>query len=303
MNNRIKAHFSLIAASMIFGANYWIAKGLMPDYLSPEQIVLLRITGAFLLFYVFSIFTGNEKVLKKDLLRIAVAALFGISLNQLLCFKGLNLTTPVDMAIIHVSNPIFVLVFAAFMIKEKVTFIKITGILLGATGAVILILYRGEISFSSDTFTGNFLALLNTLAYAVYIVLIKPVMARYKPVTVMKLVFLFGFIFILPITLNSIFSVQWNKLDTENWLSLLYVVIATTFLAYLLTIYALKYVEASVASFYIYLQPVIATIIALGLGKQFFTITKALAALLIFGGVYLVSRRQKNSSEQVTERK
>jgi len=293
MLSNIRAHIALLGASLIFGINYWVAKGLMPDNLSPEQLVFLRIGGAFLLFYIFSLFSTPEKIESKDLLRIAVAGFFGTSLNQYLFFKGLNLTTPVDVAIIHVSNPIFTLVFAIILINERISTLKAIGILMGAIGAVMLILYRGNISFDSDTFSGNLLALLNTIAYSVYLVLIKPLMTKYKPITVMKWVFFAGFVFCIPFTLPSMLKISFASFTATSWLSLAYVVVATTFLAYLLTIYALKYVEASVASYYIYLQPFIATLIAFWLGKQDFTLAKGLAAVLIFTGVYFVSRKVK----------
>nr|NQU94064.1 EamA family transporter [Bacteroidota bacterium] len=303
MSSTIKAHIALFAASMIFGINYWVAKGLMPDHLSPQQLVFLRISGATLLFFAFSWITGTEKVATRDLMRIGIAGIFGTTVNQLLFFIGLNLTTPVDMAIIHVSNPIFVLIIAAIFINEKVSFLKVAGIILGATGAIVLIVYRGEISFSSNTFTGNLLALLNTLAYAIYLVIIKPVMAKYKPLTVMKWVFLAGLIFAIPFTFSSMMSVSFQSFGNNTWISMLYVIMATTFLAYLLVIYALKRVEASVASFYIYLQPVVATVIALWLGIQALTLSKFFAAMLIFTGVFLVSKkRNRDMLKQMPQR-
>jgi drug/metabolite transporter (DMT)-like permease len=301
MSIQLKAHFSLFAAALIFGANYWISKDLMPDYFSPEQLLFFRMGGAFIMFYFFALFTVKEKVDRKDLWRIAIAGFFGTTLNQLLFFIGLNLTTPVDMAIIHVTSPIFVVSFAAILINEKISAVKISGIIMGTAGAVILILHHGEISFSSNTFSGNLMALLNTIAYAVYLVLIKPVMAKYHPVTVMKWVFLFGFLAALPLTIGSLTTFSTNNFAAGQWFGLAYVVIGTTFLAYLLTIFALKYMEAGVVSFYIYLQPLIASGIAFWLGKQDFTIGKGFAVLMIFTGVYLVSKRKNNNLQHVPE--
>ena len=299
MNNQVKSHVSLFVAALIFGANYWISKGLMPDYFTPEQLLFFRMAGACIMFYAFSLFTVKEKVAPKDLWLIAFAGFLGTTLNQLLFFIGLNLTTPVDMAIIHVTSPIFVVTFAAILIGEKVSTFKISGIILGSVGAVILILHRGEISFRSDTFTGNLMALLNTLAYAIYMVLIKPVMAKYHAITVMKWVFLFGFLFAVPLTFSSMLTFSVDNLGSGQWLALAYVIVATTFLAYLLTIYALKYLEAGVASFYIYLQPLIASGMAFWLGKQDFTVAKALAVMMIFIGVYLVSRKKTGNLAQI----
>ncbi|MGB4123547.1 MAG: DMT family transporter, partial [Bacteroidales bacterium] len=186
LTKSLKAHLSLLLAAMIFGANYWISKGLMPDYLSPEQLLFLRVVGSFLLFFMISFMLPSEKVDKADKKTIALASLLGVTLNQLLFFIGLNLSTPVDVAIIHVSNPIFVLIIASFLLRENVTFLKIIGIGMGAAGAVLLITYQGELSFSSNTFTGNLMALLNTLAYSFYLIIIKPIMKKYSPITVMK---------------------------------------------------------------------------------------------------------------------
>lgn len=288
---KTRAHAALLFATLIFGANYWISKGLMPDYLNPSQLVLLRIAGACLLFWVLSFIRINEPVNRRDLTRIAIASVFGTTLNQLLFFVGLNLSTPVDVAIIHVSNPVFVLVFAALMLRERISLFKVVGILLGAGGAVVLITYRGDISFGSDTFAGNLLALLNTLAYAIYLVIIKPVMNKYNSITIMKWVFLFGLLSTLPITVVPAFEISFSHFGWFNWFSLGYVIVATTFGAYLLTIFALRYVEASVVGYYIYLQPVIATIIAIWIGTQLLTWQHGLAAGMIFLGVYLVSRR------------
>lgn len=289
------AHIALLGTSLIFGANYWIAKGLMPGYLNPYQLVMIRIAGATLIFWLLGLVIKQEKISRKDMITIVVAAIFGTTMNQLFFFVGLNLTTPVDVSIIHVSNPIFVLIFAALFIKEKITLRKMAGVVLGASGALILIIYGNNVDFGSDTFTGNLFAMINMLAYALYLVIIKPVMARYHPFTVMKWVFLTGFATTLPITFSHIPEISFSGFESQAWISLIYVVIATTFLAYLLTIYALKHVEASVASFYIYLQPVIVAVIAFWIGSQDFTLSKLIAALLIFTGVYLVSRREKKA--------
>ncbi|HPE33883.1 MAG TPA: DMT family transporter [Bacteroidales bacterium] len=302
MNKRekFKAHLALAITTIIFGINYWVSKGLMPDYLNPPQLVLLRVVGACMLFWGLSLVTRAEKLLKKDFWIIAIAAFFGVTVNQLLFFIGLNLSTPVDVAIIHVSNPIFVLIFAALMIREKITRFKIAGIITGAAGAVVLITYRGNISFSSATFTGNLSALLNTLAYAVYLVMIKPIMARYRPVTVMKWVFLTGLVTSLPFTIKPAFSLSFDTFTPYIWFSLFFVIVVTTFMAYLFTIYALKYIEASVVSYYIYLQPVIATLLSFWLGQQLLSWPHGMAAAMIFLGVYLVSGKIRTNRTAIS---
>jgi drug/metabolite transporter (DMT)-like permease len=297
LKTQYKAHIALVGTSLIFGANYWIAKGLMPGYLDPYQLVLIRIAGATALFWILGLTIKTESITGSDLRRIAFAAVLGTTVNQLFFFVGLNLTTPVDVSIIHVTNPIFVLIFASILIKERITYRKTGGIILGASGALILVIYGKQAGFGSDSFKGNLFAVFNMLAYALYMVIIKPVMRKYHPFTVMKWVFLTGFITTFPITFTHLPSISFTSFETTTWLSLIYVIVATTFMAYLLTIYALKHVEASVASYYIYLQPFIVALIAFWLGVQNFTISKLIAAMLIFSGVYLVSRKggEKNS--------
>jgi drug/metabolite transporter (DMT)-like permease len=183
------------------------------------------------------------------------------------------------------------------MTQERITPLKITGIILGSAGSVIMIVYHGDITLDSDTFKGNLFALLNTLAYAVYLIMIKPIMNKYSSIAVMKWVFAFGVLFSVPISFKSMLSVSFANFNPSAWSALVFVIVATTFLAYLFTIYALKRVEASVVSFYIYLQPFIAALITAWMGVQAFTVSKVMAAIFIFTGVYLVSRKPKKIHE------
>ncbi len=297
MNKNFAAHAALAAAAIIFGANYWISKGLMPGYLTPGQLVFIRLAGASILFFLLSLFGKREKFEKKDLLTIAIASLLGTTLNQYWFFIGLNYSTPVDIALIHVTNPIFVLSFAVIVSQEKITPLKTAGIFLGSAGSVIMIVYHGDISFDSDTFRGNLFALMNTVAYAIYLIMIKPVMNKYSSVAVMKWAFGFGVLFSLPISMKPMLGVSFANFTQSAWLSLIFVIVATTFLAYLFTIYALKRVDASVVSNYIYLQPFIAAVITAWMGVQAFTISKIVAAILIFSGVYMVSQDSSKKSK------
>ncbi|MGM0612419.1 MAG: DMT family transporter [Bacteroidota bacterium] len=299
MNKKWIAHLTLFGTSLLFGANYWIAKGLMPDYFQPMQIIFMRVLGAMLLFWFLQLFLPKEQVKTKDLLLIGLSSALGVAVNQMMFFEGLNLTTPVDTSIIHSSSPLLVLMFAAILSREKLTLMKITGILIGASGALLLVLYGEEASFNSETFRGDIFILINISAYSMYLVLIKPVMARYKPVTVMKWVFFFGFLCVVPFTVWNLPDIQWGNIDSYAWFSLLYVIIGTTFLAYLLTINALRYVDASIAGFYIYLQPVIAAIIGIWLFDEVLTAHKIIAAMLVFTGIYIVNKKTAKSQSKL----
>jgi drug/metabolite transporter (DMT)-like permease len=276
-----------------------IGKSLMPFPLHPMQLLFLRSLGAVVLFWIFQRWFIREKVERKDFWMLALCGLLGFAANQALFYEGLNLTTPVDASIIHVLNPVFVLVFASILIHEKVTFLKVTGIVLGAGGALILILYGKMVNMSTNSFEGNILVMLNMLCYAMYIVLIKPMVAKYHTMTILKWVSFFGFIFILPFCIKGIMNLQLQSISVNAWLGVGYVVVFNTFIAYLLINFALKTVEASTVSYYTYLQPVIASVMSLSLGTEALTIPKIIAAMLIFAGVYLVSRVRKTSFVQV----
>jgi len=296
MSKQIKSHVAILAANLIYGVNYVVAKGIMPDYIKPLGLVFYRVLGASILFWTFSLFLPKEKLAKKDLLYIAVCAVFGVVGNQMLFLAGLNYTSPIDASIMMTVNPILVLVIGSILIKEKITNRKIVGIVVGAAGAIWLILNKGEIDFSAEHFMGNIMIFLNALSYALYLVMIKPIMLKYKPVTVMKWVFVFGLVLVVPISGNQAMQVDWGQIPTSIYLSIGYVILFSTFVAYLCNIYALRNVKPTTVSIYIYSQPVIATVVAIILGQSDLTIIKILAAILVFIGVYLVSIERKKFS-------
>ncbi|MFA6923817.1 MAG: DMT family transporter [Bacteroidales bacterium] len=289
MNSKLRAHILLLTANILFGLNYTIAKDLMPLYLMPKAIIFVRVLVTSFLFWILFSFGKNEKVEKKDLLLLALCALFGVAFNQIMFFEGLNLSKPINVAIIQTINPILVLLMAAFIIKERINSKKIIGIILGAAGAIYLILNKGDMTLSLKTLKGDIYIILNSASYAVYLVLLKPLMKKYSSVTLMKWIFLFGFIFVAPFCYNSFTEVTWN-FSVHIWFALGYVVIATTFVAYLLLTESMKFVSPTVVSMYIYLQPLFAALSAILLSRDVLTTDKIISAVLIFAGVYVVSR-------------
>jgi len=240
----------------------------------------------------FSQFAVKEKVAQKDLALLAVCGGFGVAANQLMFFYGLNLTSPINAAIILTCNPILVLIISAVVIKERITSRKIIGIGLGLTGAAGLILFNGAASLSSDGFIGDLFVFLNATSYAIYLVLVKPLMKKYKPMTVIKWVFFFGFIYVLPFGWNQFHEIDWSGFTPNIWGAFVFVVVGTTFLAYLFNIFGLRELSPSVVSIYIYSQPLIASIMAIALQKDELSYEKIIAALFIFSGVYLVSTKK-----------
>jgi len=282
----------LIGAQLLYGANYTIAKMAMPEYIQPFGFVLLRCLGAVSLFWITGLFV-KEKIDRKDLPKLALCALFGIAINQLMFFKGLSLTHPINASVIMISTPIMVLIMAAFIIKERITTKKALGIGIGLLGTFMILVMGKKLSFSSDTFLGDMLIFVNASSYGVYLVLISPIMKKYNPVTVIKWVFLFGLFMVLPFGYTEFTQIEWSTFPPHVIWATLFVVIGLSFFAYLFNISALKYVSPSVVSTYIYLQPIIASAFAISLGKDQLDWIKVLSAMLICTGVYLVSSKIK----------
>ncbi len=289
MTERLKAHISLLIATLLFGGNYWVSK-IMVDILNPNQLVFFRTIGATLLFALVYFVAKRPKLNKGEYLRLFVAGIFGIAINQILFFSGLQYTSPVDTAIIHVSNPIIVLVLSLLFLHTKLSPWKIAGIFVGAIGASILILYQKELVFNPESIKGNLMILGNTTAYAIFLVVMKPILKKYDTVTTMFWVYLFASFLIIPYTWHDVQNIDWQALWGWPTLSLFYIIVMVTFGAYFLIIYSLGRLSAPVVSFYIYLQPLIAVMIATIIGVESLNWINGLAAGLIFFGVYLVNR-------------
>jgi drug/metabolite transporter (DMT)-like permease len=293
MNKRLLAHLALFAANLIYGINYTVAKEVMPDYIEPLGFILVRVTGSVVLFWLCYALFYYEKVKKGDLLKLAVCGLFGVAINQMLFFEGLNLTTPINAAVIMVSNPILVLLFGIFLATERFSTKKGIGVALGALGAIVLITNGGQLSMNNEYFWGNIMVFINASSYAVYLVIVKPLMQKYKPITVISWVFLFGILFVIPFGWSDFQAIQWATMPSGILWRVAFVVIGTTFLAYLFNIYGLKTLNPSTVSTYIYLQPVLASIVAIMASSDSLDITKIGSSILIFLGVYLVSHKTK----------
>jgi drug/metabolite transporter (DMT)-like permease len=302
MSVKIRAHLALLLTTIIFGLHYTVAKKLMPGHFTPMQLIFLRLLFATAIFWIFQRLFVPEKVDRKDLIRLAILGFVGFAANQALFYEGLNLTSPVDASLIHILNPVLVLVLASAIIREKITGYKLGGILLGSAGALILILFGSTGGFNSSPLLGNILVTFNMVFYALYLVLLKPLVAKYHTSTILKWVSLFGLLFIIPFSFRSMMGLQVSEIDISSWLSLGYIILFCTFLAYLLINFALKHVNASAVSYYTYLQPVLATLTSVSIGMGIITVPKILAAVLIFTGVFLVNKESQKISMNSEQR-
>ena len=296
MNKRYLALIAAFLATSIYGINHTVAKEVMPIYIGSSGFIMLRLLGATLIFWLISLFTPNEKIEKKDFLKILLASILGMCVNMLAFFRGLELSTPINSGIIITLSPVLVLILSHFFLKEKVTVKKIIGILIGFSGAVFLILNSSKTGINAPNIPlGNSFFLLNASAYAGYLIVIKPLTSKYNIFTLMKWLFLIGLVLSTPITFNQFVEVNWTELPWFAIWRMAYVVIGTTFLTYLFNIYALKTLSPTTVGSFIYLQPIITIGFALITGNDVLDTTKLFSCLLVFIGIYLVSIRNKNN--------
>lgn len=293
MNNALKGHIALFAAQVIYAMNYSIAKGLMPTFIGPIALVTLRILGAGILFWILSLFARTQQVERGDLKKMSWLALFGVVINQVFFIYGLSETTPINSSIIMISNPIMVFIFTVIVMKERFTFTRVSGLLLAITGAILILRYRGNFEVGSDTITGDLMTLINSASWAIFVVLVKPIMMKYNTVTAMRWMFLFGSIYMLPIGFVETIHTDYGAFTPHATFGVVFVIVATTFLAYLLNIYGLQELSANTVSAYIYLQPFLATIFAVLMNEDRLTPTKLISGILIILGLYLVNLKTK----------
>jgi len=289
-----RSHLFLLSANIIYGLNFTIAKGIMAGSIKPIALLAVRTFITAILFWVTSRFLPKEKVAKKDLLYLFCCSLLGVVFNQFFFLKGLSLTTPINSSLILTMNPIAAFIFAAIILKEDISLLKGVGLAVGLSGVVVLILQEGMPELGSSTFTGNLLSLMSTTSWALYTVLIKRMLEKYQAVTVMKWTFLSGMTVSMLLGFNQLNQTQFIAFSVYEWLSLGFVIFFATFLGYLLISSGLKNLSPTVVSIYTYCQPLIATVVASMIGQDKLSVVKIVSGILIFTGVYLVSKKQKS---------
>jgi drug/metabolite transporter (DMT)-like permease len=289
----VYAHLSILAANLIYGANYSIAKDVMPNFILPNAFVFLRVCVAAFLFCITSLFVPQQTIQKQDYLLFVKCAFFGVACNQLLFFQGLSNTSPIHASIMMLCTPLLVIVFGFFSLKEKINSQKILGLILGFIGASFLILSKNMQSKNSATVYGDICILCNAASWGYYLLIVPQLMKKYNTVIVMRNLFLIGIVFVFPFGIQEISISSIATFPTHIQLGVLYVAVFTTFLAYLLNNIALKNVNPSVVSIYIYLQPVLASMFAIFLNKDVLDRTKIISALVIVLGILLVSKNKR----------
>lgn len=232
---------------------------------------------------------------KKDIPRFILCSITGIFLNQSLFVKGLSLTSSIHASLLALVTPILIIFIAAWILKEKLTWLKIIGVVLGVSGAVILILMKDVSYTASNIVLGDELVILNAISYAFYFALVKPLMQKYSPVHVIRWIFTIGLLFMAPYGYNSFLNTNWQSFQLTDWLCFAFAITGATFFAYLFNIFGVAVIGASATGSYIYTQPVFAAIIAIIFIGEKYDLVKLIAAALIFSSVYVVNYKPKLS--------
>ena len=289
-----KKIFPLLAATIattIYGINHTIAKMVMPIYIGSLGLVLLRVLGATIMFWTISLFFKSKPIDKEDRFTILKCGIFGMSLNIAAFIAGLDYSTPVNSSILIIISPIFVVILSFFIFKNKINFIKILGIILGFIGAIILILTAdSNSSIGRNIPLGNFLFIVNSISYAYYLIIVKPMAEKYDLITLFKWLFLVGLIFNFPLGINQFLEVDWANLPLyQAILPMAFVVLGTTCMTYFLNGYALSKLTSTEVAVFMYLQPIIGVLFAIFTKSDTITVTIIIASILIFSGVYLTT--------------
>lgn len=297
MNNKAKAHIALLLTNIFFAINLSAVKYLtINNYVKPFGLNVIRVGVSMLLFWLLFLFKpAKAAIQKKDIPAFLLCALTGVAINQMLFIKGLSLTFSIHAVLLMLTTPILITLFAAWVLNEKITPNKVFGLLLGITGAVVLIMQKQNTGSGENILLGDILILINAISYSVYFILVKPLMQQYNPINVIRWVFTLGFFMVLPFGLSEFNEINWQSFSSSAISNLLLIVVGGTFLAYLLNVYGIKIVGASIAGAYIYSQPFFAAAIAMVFLHERLEAYKIIAAVLIFAGVFIANKKTRNA--------
>lgn len=296
MNQKTKAHLSVLTANLIFATNFSVVKYVTPNLIKPFGLNVIRVLITTSLLWALLLFDKNKKpLLKKDIPPFILAGLTGVAINQLFFIKGLSMTYSIHAALLMLCTPLLITITAFIFLKEKIGWTTIIGLFIGISGAVMLISTKENSGAGSNVLLGDLFIAFNAISYAFYFVIVKPLMERYSPLQVLTWAFTFGSIFIIPVGWQQFIEAPWSSFSTLDYTAIGVVVFLATFLAYLLNIFALQHLPASATGSYIYLQPIFATGIAAIFLHEHISWIKVVSAIFIFSGVFLVQHSRKFS--------
>lgn len=299
MNSKtLKAHLALLLAGCMWGLMAPVGKSAMEAGITNLSLATMRMVGAAVCFWTASLFAKKEKVSTRDFALLFFAALLCIVFNQGLFIIGLSFTSPVDASIITTSLPIVTMILAALFLKEPITPVKITGVLMGAVGALILVLSNQHSSGNEGNIWGDIMCLIAQICFACYLTIFKGLIARYSIFTLMKWMFTFASICFIPFSFHDLSDMVSQSFSITVWLEVGYVVLFGTFFAYLFILTGQKTLRPTIVSMYNYVQPIVGASVSVLIGLGTFGWTKAVASVLIFAGVYVVTQSKSRKQMQ-----
>jgi len=277
MTLKLKAHLGLLATNLFFAINVSAIKYLTTQgFTGPYGLNVIRSGICVVLFWIlFLISSEKKRIDKKYIVRFLLCAFTALAGNQMLFMKGVSLTYPIHASLLLLVTPILITFIAAWILKEMINLTKLIGLFLGVAGACILIMSGKNTAKGNDILLGDVLVIMSTVLYTIYFILVKPLMEKYSTMNVMRWIFTFGFLMIVPLGWNEFGQIPWNQFSFYEYLLLFVIVVPGTFLA----------------GAYIYLQPVFAVIIATIFLKESLELYKIIAGIVIFSGVYLANRQ------------
>lgn len=300
------AHLSMFGACAIWGLMAPLGKDAMTHGLDGLTMVSMRVAGGMFLFWITSLLmqlfksrtsnTNNlssvkEHVPVRDRLMFCGAALFGLVFNQCCYTIGLSLTSPINASIVTTSMPIFAMILAAVILKEPITGKKALGVLMGCSGALILILTSAAATTDKvGDIRGDLLCLGAQFSFALYLSLFNPLIRRYSVFTINRWMFLWATIIVIPLTMPHLLSLQWSAVTVSAWWEAAYVVVFGTFIGYILTMIGQRTLRPTVVSIYNYVQPIVSVTVSIFTGIGIFRWSQALAVILVFVGVWQVTK-------------
>lgn len=289
-NKKIRVHLALFAVALFYAGNFSFAKWAMPEYISPSAFILLRVGAGMLFFLVHYLFFSQERIeRKRDYWQLIVAAFFGVAFNMTAFFKGLSMTSSINASVLMLIAPVFVVIFSAIGNKTPIKSLVYAGTIIAFIGAALL-MDIFHFSLDDDGLTGDILVMLNAISYAYYLYYVTRLLKKYNAMTITTFLFLFGFLMVLPVGASDFMQIAWETLPIKAIFAMIYVIVGVTILAYLLNAWALQNSNSTTVGSYIYLQPLLATLIAISLGVDTLSLEKVGYGLLIIGGLFLVNK-------------
>ncbi len=300
-SKKYPGHLALLAANVFFGLNMVVSKNLMDGVVSPWGLSALRYLAGASAFWAMSLFLKPEKVEKKDLLILMGAAVFGLMLNQTLFLEGLSRTSSVNASVISTTLPMVTMFISALILKEPISFLKMLGVLVGGTGAVYLIMSSGQGSGQGGNLIGDLLCFGSAISFSWFLVVTKPITQKYSAVTVMKWLFLFAGVVVIPFSFNDLKAVDLIGMTLNNGLSLAFALVFATIIPYLILPIGQKRLRPTTQSMYNYVLPIVTFIVAVVAGTDSITVPKGLATALVFLGVYIVTRSKSRADVEAAK--